>query len=61
VAERFLLNRFLIADNPRNQPRYGVNDHQCGDLSSAEDIVTNREFLINKWVNTLVDALVAAT
>ena len=61
VHERVFQDRIDVAQNSRDQAANGICNNHCGKLSTAQNIVANRDLLIHQMIRyTLIDPFIAA-
>ena len=62
LREGVLLGGLIIAEDAREKADDGIGDHQRMEDATGEDIISDRDLIINKVVAyTLIDALVVST
>ncbi len=61
VSERLVLDRGRVAEHTRHETTDRLDDHGCGNLSTGEDDITNRDLAVAQmFADPLVDTFVAA-
>jgi hypothetical protein len=49
-----------LLDGSRKQAHHGVEQHECRQLASGKDVITDAHLAVDQGANAFVDALVAA-
>src|SRR5262245_23728491 len=61
TAERLIFGRIRATKSVRNQPGYGIYHYYGGELSTRQNIISNRDFVRYKILgDALIDPLIAA-
>ena len=59
ILERFERRRVLIAEDAGEQPGYGIDHNGCRQLAPAQNVISDRDFLVSEVLcHTFVDAFI---